>query len=373
MKLMKLLGNIYMKVSRKNTDIFTHNRQQDEKFIQSFPEPKNDFERSYNQYLCQKWTDEAPIRYFFCNLASAILLVPVTAKYLWIGNQNQEQFKKYDAVLTSDFLKHHLPENFYGTYISQEFEDGSLVNEDIGFLREIRKRYPFSFYFRFKCLNRIAAYSDFIRKYCPRIVFCSAEYSFTSSVLTKYCEDKGVEHANLMHGEKLYAPVDTFSRFSKFYVWDQFYIDLFKSLRANKTNYIVSPIKLPDVTIQEKTNHAVYYLTLETDNELLRIKDALDGLGLDYKVRPHPIYETSGVKRIFSGKIEDPKTVDIWTSIANAGIVISLCSTVLYQAHLKGAKIMIDDISRPEKYKELFERDYIILSKPHLLLSKTME
>jgi len=33
---------------------------------------------------------------------------------------------------------------------------------------------------------------------------------------------------------------------------------------------------------------------------------------------------------------------------------------------------MIDDVSNPAKYRDLFERDYIMMDKPHLIMSEEL-
>lgn len=369
MGIINSLYKLYKHQTTKTGLHFAHSRKEDEEFINGFNEPLNDVQRSYQQYLCQKWMDDSPWRYVLSNLGAMLLLIPFAIKF---GRKEKPQIgNKFDAVVTIEFLKWKLPNDFYGTVACQDFNKGSLVKEDKKYISEMRKQYPFAFYFRFKCLCRIASYSDAIRRFDPKIIFSSAEYSFTSSVLTWYCEQHGVVHENVMHGEKLYLPREAFSRFTKFYVWDEFYINLFHSLRADKTEYIVTPINVPEVDIELSNTKCVYYLGLETEDELLRIKDALENLGKEYYVRPHPVYDTPATRRVFSDDhIQDCKSVDIWDSIAHAGLAISIYSTVIYQAYLAGVQIMIDDVSDPTLYHDLFERDYIMLNKPHLLLSE---
>ena len=177
-----------------------------------------------------------------------------------------------------------------------------------------------------------------------------------------------------MHGEKLFMIREAFSHFSSFYVWDSFYIKLFLSLRADKTKYLVSPIIMPSIVVNKDKKNCVYYLGLESKKQLKAIKVNLEKLGIDYLVRPHPVYETPAVRHVFDEKhIEDVKSVDIWKSISNAGMVISIYSTVLFQAFLQGADIVIDDISNAKLFKDLQERDYIMFDKPHLLLSKIIK
>ena len=83
-------------------------------------------------------------------------------------------------------------------------------------------------------------------EYTPKDLYVSAEYSFTSSILTAYCERNRVRHINVMHGEKTFFIREAFSRFHIFYVWDDFYIKLFHQLRANRTEYVVCRQNIPD-------------------------------------------------------------------------------------------------------------------------------
>lgn len=365
------MAKLYLKVAKDKGFSFHSSRKDDENYIRSLPIPRDDIQRSYQQFLCQKRSEPSLFRYSIFNIASFFLLIPYYFLFSFARFKSRRE-KDYDAVITlMDFPNKILPVEISTSITCSDFNRGSLNKQDKKFLAVIRKRYPFAFYFRFKCLCRIAAYSDFIKRYNPKMVICSAEFSFTSSILTMYCEQHGIVHTNIMHGEKLYMLREAFSRFSRFYVWDEFYIDLFHSLRADKTEYILAPMELPEIAVDYSDDTCVYYLGSETEIELLRIKDALEQLGKQYWVRPHPSYSTPAIRKIFSDKqIQDCKKVDVWDSIAHAGMVISVCSTVLYQAYLKGVSVMIDDISQPELYKDLFERDYIMLNKPHVLLSE---
>lgn len=372
MNIISILGKIYRKIDEMQEYGFAHSRREDENFIKQFKVPESDDERSYDQYICQKWNDSAPFKYVLANVVAGMLFLPVMFYYMVMGLKTKQE-KSFDAVLTNSFIKQFLPDDYKGTVISQDFNRGSLTKKDMVYIFHIWRKYPLSTYFLFKCMCRISAYSDFIRCYTPKIIFCSAEYSFTSSILTGYCEQKDIKHINIMHGEKEYDLRDAFTRFTKFYVWDEFYINLFNSLRAEKTKYIVSPMKLPDVDIIRDDSKCVYYLQLQTRAQLIRLKKALQKSGMNYKIRPHPIYDTPITREIFGEEyIEDPHAINIWDSIANAGTIVSTYSTVLYQAYLKNAFIMIDDVSNPVLFHELAERDYIMFNKPHMLLSETI-
>ncbi len=372
MSFIRILSKFYQMLETKNGFYFSHTRAEDETYLQAFKEPIDDIERSYKQYACQKWNNHSRIKHFFVNVGAAVLFYPYYIGYRFRNTQPIKQ-EHHDAVLTHSFIKTLLPTEFCGSYINQEFNKGSLTKDDSILIFKLWKCHPFSFYFIFKCMCRIASYSDLIRNFTPRIVFSSAEYSFTSSILTNYCENHSIEHINIMHGEKFFDLTDAFSRFTKFYVWEDCYIGLFNSLRANKTQYLVGPIKVPKVNFQQRKNCYVYYLQLQTKPQLLKIKELLVKLGKDYLVRPHPLHYTRKTREVFSDdQIENFSTVDIWDSIQQAEFVVSAYSTVLYQACLLNKTVVIDDISDPELYSELAERDYIMFKKPHLLLSEIL-
>lgn len=336
------------------------------------PEPSDDIERSYNQYLCQKWSEKNALKYFVSNVVAAFCLIPMLLFYKY-GYRKTTAKKTCDAVVTHKFLVDLLPKNYVGTVMFDDFNKGSLTGKDFRFIYNVWKRYPFSFFFLFKIMARVASYSHLIRFYKPQIIFCSAEYSFTSSILTNFCEINLIKHINIMHGEKIFDLRETFVRFTKIYIWDAFYIKLFRMLRAGDNIFIIKPPCVPNVSLKRIEGKATYYLQLHTTKQLLRIKESLDELHVDYKVRLHPLYSNKIVKKIFTKKnIEEPNEVSIWESVINAGMIISISSFVLHQAYLLGAVIVIDDISDPQLYKEFCERDYIMLSMPHLLLSEVI-
>jgi hypothetical protein len=250
--------------------------------------------------------------------------------------------------------------------------DGILTKEDLIWLRKISiMKCGFFFYFKIMC--RVAAYSEAARMYKPRKIFCSAEYSFTSSLLTAFCENMGVEHVNVMHGEKIFELKDAFSRFSRFYVWDEEYAKLFHRLRANKTTYIIEPKQPIDLSACDNGRYT-YYLQSETIEQLKCIKQILESLNADYVVRPHPVYGTDSIYKIFDkDHIEDYKQISLAESLNNSEFAVSVNSTVLYEAFLSGRKVIIDDVSNPKLYSDFKKRDYIMMNKKHILLSSIVK
>ncbi len=365
--MLNLLMKIYCRQKNKKGRKFKHSHEEVEKYLYKFPEPIDDIERSYYQFVCQRWEYKSIFLILIENLSALFLYIPFLVVFRI--KSSEKNIKKYDAVITHPFLKNYLPRSFTGSYISEKFETGSLDKNDIKFLWNMIKRHPFSFFFNFKNMCRIASYSYLIDMYDPKIVFCSAEYSFTSSILTYYCELRGIYHINLMHGEKQFNPREAFCRFTKFYVWDEYYISLFDKLRAGKSNFEVQNLVIPISSVNLDNNHYTYYLQLHTEAQLIIIKNTLDRLNKSYHVRPHPVYSNELVEKIFGTEHIENNSINIWDSIKNAGTAISQDSTVLYQAYLSGVPIVIDDISDREYYSELKQRGYIMLNKPHQLLS----
>ena len=172
----------------------------------------------------------------------------------------------------------------------------SMNKEDFKFIINLVKRYPLSWYFIFKCLIKITIYSDKITNYNVTAMIVCSEYSFTSSLLTEYCEQRKVQHINVMHGEKLYYMRDSFFKFHRFYIWDEHYKALFLQLRASDKQFFISipeSIQFKQISdIQSKCDYT-YYLANEKEKELVEISNYLKKLssqGKKIAVRPHPRY-----------------------------------------------------------------------------------
>lgn len=351
-----------------------------QKELSRFPEPADDVERAYFQYCCQMHLAKsyAPA---LLNLAGLLLLPLFRLRFARQRTATPPQTA--DAVFAyggrPDILPASLQQEFPGWVQCRDFQSHTALNqEDIRFLRKLRRRYPFSFFFRFKCMVKVAMYRSMIDTYAPKAIIVSEEYSFTSSFLTAYCHHLGIEHINVMHGEKLFYIRDSFFHFDRCYVWDESYRKLFCALRAEPTQFRV---ELPAAMQPwEKANtppeiDLTYYLQAESPAQLQRIAGALHMLaqqGMVIAVRPHPLYsDLLAVKTLFCDfVIEDCTTLGIEASILRTRHAVSLYSTVLQQACINGVDIVIDDLTAPERFAQLQELQYIMLDKPHRLLSE---
>ena len=275
-----------------------------------------------------------------------------------------------------------LPKAFLNKRI-REIKSGEcpyyLNKEDVSFLLRFlctSFRYPF---LAFRVVLKVAKYRAIIDSFSQlKTIAITGEFIDTSSAMTKYCHERGVKHIDFMQGEAFGSPRASFFHFDKCYVWDQHYVDMFTSFGATPEQFEVSlpqclqKIDNPGV---EKTIDYTYYLGGDHDEELSVIRRSLDVLvtkGYVCEVRPHPKWSNmEAVRKEFEGIcIQDTSVVSIDQSILQTRNAISLYSTVLLQAYYNDVNVIIDDLSCPDKFKMLEGYQYIMLSKPHILLSE---
>lgn len=378
-----MLRSVVIRLNGDRNTLFDVPMARQKVILEGLPEPKDLLKRAYAQYRCQMML-ERPILRAGYQLA-AMLLLPVYRRQLLRRPASRKE-ETADAVFAfggpDTILPCSLRQEYPGIRQVRDFQNALfLTREDCSFLRELARRYPTAFYFRFKCMAKLAMYRSLYETYRPKAIIVSEEYSYTSSFLTEYCHRLGVEHINVMHGDKLYDIHDTFFCFDRCYIWDQFYRDLFCELRAEPTQFRMEmpPSMQPwDAQDVEKAVDYTYYLQAETSQMLEKIAKSLQTLqksGAVVAVRPHPLYsDMETVRRLFSDfEIEETAEVGIETSILRTRHVIGLYSTVLYQAHINHVPVVIDDLTAPERFAQLKSLRYIMLDKPHGLLSALLQ
>lgn len=339
-------------------------------------------ERSFLQYKCHLYfLPKYKIIIFM--IISGILILPLMI-FILLGRifyqpQVTQCIKAKKAVylgMSTDILPEIL---FKDCDILRPVNRFVLTIKDLILLFDIILKHPLSPYFNFKLMMKIAWYRANIIKHEPQSFIATSEYSFTSSALTLFCKRNGIEHINVMHGDKFYHIRDAFFIFDKCYVWDDYYRDLFMSLKAGKNQFVIDK---PKSFLFKKEGHtdivaddlrATYYLQDEREEELSALAKQLDLLKGSYeiKIRPHPYYSNNEkIKTIFQEyEIEDNYRWDIYDSFNNTQLVISKYSTVLYQAFLYGKIIVIDD-TIPGYYQKLIDMGFIMTRKRHLTLSQ---
>jgi len=368
-------------LNSKEKSLFDISVEEQKTFLNSLSEPKDDFERSYNQYLCQMFFVK-DISAFAYNFFSFLLIIPTLTLYLL--NPKKKNIIKFDAVANWKYLDNNiLPKNIVKQYNSIKYinwdEGRKLSFNNLLFIYKIFLKHPFSYYFLLKCIFKIAEYNYAIKLYQPKAILVHAEYSFTSSILTAYCNRYSIKHIDVMHGEKLFNIRDSFFRYDECYIWDKHYEELFISMRVGKGQFkihIPSSLSIDKISYLNNDYYSdfKYYLANYSEEEIKGIIDSMSFLkdkGYSLKFRPHPRYSNIKLllKYVKKANIEYPDKISIEQSIINCDYVVGSYSTVLLQGYFSGKIVVIDDVTYDLIYKKLFERNYILLNKKHFVLS----
>lgn len=361
-------------LARGNKEQFDIPVEEQLRFINELGEPENDIQRSFYQYKAQMFFVSTLKRIVYnsaCTIIVPLLWIILSAKGIYV-----RKGKKQDAIVQKNNYCGVIPEMVQTSYcLNTEdvwYKGASLSFKDSLFLVHLLKYFFRSPYFVLKVMYKIALYSQMIRKYEPRAIIVFNEYSFTSSALTCYCESKGVEHVDIMHGEKLLYIRDSFFRFSRTYIWENYYKNLFIKLKAEPTQFVsaIPPfMKIDGASLKNDTlfSKYKYYLAEYTETELETIIDSMRKISNDERVtfRPHPRYSDVDLlkKYVSLDCIEDPSTVNIMESLSNCNTAVGCYTTVLNQAYHSGVNVILDDVAFPESFNKLKELEYVLLDK----------
>lgn len=381
MKVIDILKRIEVTYSTKNREVYAIPIEDQMSYLNSLKEPINDSERSYNQYCCQMFSKGKAVK-FISNIMCALLTVFLKAQFI---NKKVIPSDVADAVFLADGKSEDIiPISLrkeYPNIVKESRISYCLTKDDIKYLSDIKAIYPGENIFLFKILIKLARYRYLIERFKPKALIICNEYSFTSSMMCDFCHANKIKLINVMHGEKLLHIKDSFFRFDKCYIWDEYYKELFIKLRAYKEQFIIEipdSFKIPDADSFKEIDFT-YYLQDENDRDLEIIMENLLRLNRQncrVAIRPHPRF--SNVKHIrekICGKleVEDTKLITIHKSLARTKNAISLCSTVLNQAYYNGINIVIDDVTKPNEYEKLKKLEYIMTYKEHSLLSSYLK
>ena len=375
----KINNYIISKISKKSTnDFFIPYKKQKDILEEIYKNNFQDtyFSRSYCQYLCQKKIYKQ--NYYFLNFLSFFIIQFIVIFFKFF-RKNIIKEKKINIIYFG--IEKTIPKKFF-KYKMKKLENlFFLTAKDIKYFKnDILKKSKKQYYFALKILLKIATYRYNIEKYSPRIFLVTSEYSWTSSILTEFCEKNKIFHINYMHGDKKYFIRDSFFKFHRCYIWDEHYKEIFLKLKAFKEQFKVIEYSsfIPEIKIKEKV-YNTYYLqadeTVEEVNKIIKILKKLEiKTGYIGKIRCHPIYTIQKIKSIIPIEMFDLEK-NIYYSIERSNYIISKTSTVLYEAYIMGSNgIIIDDVTQDKKnYDYLKELKWISIFKPHQRLSELVE
>lgn len=383
MGIIQTLTDLQNKMAVKRNSLFTVPVEKQRAYIGRFPDPKDDIQRSYYQYRAQ-----AMLQGRLMSSLVSVACLPVTVLMLIKFRRASAPEKEAPCDNRAVFFRDGKPANIMPNVLKDEFvecvvdpvEGSYLRKEDMKLVWQMIRRCPFSWQLILKCVIKLARYRYALEKYDPKALIMCNEYSFTSSVLTAFCERNGVELIDVMHGDKFYDIHDSFFRFHRCYVWDENYQRLLTSMRAESTQFRIAvpeSLKFRQEAIPEKCYDYTYYLGAEDKHALTRLHGFLSRLqskGATVNVRPHPRYtDMELLAQLYTDiSVENTKEVTIETSVLRSRAVVSQFSTVLLQAYYNDIDVVIDDLTNPVQYAKLRELEYALLDKEHKLLSQVL-
>lgn len=369
------ISYIYEKSFRSS--MFRLKRIERERILAAFPEPKDFLERSFFQYQCHMQSVSRLLR--FCQ--SAVAYPVFLALLLGSFRSSAKKARTNRAVFISYGIgKEIIPQSLtdrFGEIIRVDDSPLLFTKRERRWFLPVWKRYWAHPYFLLKCYTKVGMYAAIEQTYQPEALIVYSEFSFTSSLLTAYCEAIGLEHINVLHGEKLLNIRDVFLGYHRFYVWSEEYRKLFLQMRAVPDQFVVEAppmlqLKLPDHA--EKEYDLTYYAGSLTQPQLALLRPCLDKLkdrGMRICIRLHPRFgDNQLIRQQLEGfSFEEANAVSLEHSLARTGACCGIASTVLQQAYLCGKDIVIDDVSDPEKFLLMEDLGYQMLQVPHRLLS----
>jgi len=351
--------------------------------------------RSFAQYKCQmilykkinkvilnfvSFTLFFPILTFL--LLNGLLILALNGCELFFKKLN---FKKSNVAVFFGIDENRISESLLKNYRFVRINPNFALDFKtlVFLLSKIYFRFFLHPYFCLRNTIKVSLYNANLLIFQPKVFVVTSEYSFTSSILTYYCEINNCEHINIMHGEKLFYIRDSFFKFHKCYVWHKHYVNLFEKLGADKNQFIVelhSFFNPREILYKNKEKYnekknLKYYVGGETKKQLYQLCEFLALLSktLSIVIRPHPFgLNTKEIDKIFSGfEIENPKNIPIIDSLISADFICALYSTVLFQGYCLGKKIVVNDLDK-NIYEKLRELDFIIFKLPHSRLSQIL-
>lgn len=339
-------------------------------YMESLGAPNDDVDRSYKQFLCQEYFSPWWVRSLWFLIS--IVAIPTVLIAYWVKGRKQRFEYKVDTIAEDKGMDEIIPTELTQKYEihHKEWNAGSgLSSSDIKYIfaNVYGCRQP---YFVLKSIMQIASYSPRITRYDPERIIVHQEFSFCSSLLTDYCHYRGVKHIDVMHGEKMLYIRDAFFHFDECYVWDIHYANMFIKLEAEPSQFSIAVPPSLKIDVEANKNPEVYadykyYLAANTEEELKGIVASMNFAkreGKTVKYRIHPRYTDLSIlkKYVPEDEIELPKDVNILESVSNMEYAAGSFTTVLLQAHLSGKKVLLDDVTYAERFKQIKEYDYIL-------------
>ena len=342
-------------------------------------------QEAYRKHICRMYYF-SPLRKMVINVLSFLYLIiqpyRIENKHIRKEIEKTAILVERESIPSSDIF----PNTIYGTYnvrkvIYEKIADKKILTKDIELLYlSVKKQFWMHPYFLLQIKQSLSVISNCILEGdFQAIIVYDSERDIASPIITNWLKTYDIEYISFMHGDYLLQLIQAHMCFSKYYVWNKAYIEMFSDkLKCNIIEYeIYTPGKLQkkwNLEIIPSSHYLTYYLSGESEKSLeslVVIFNKLNSRGLVCKVRPHPRYSYyEKINRMFDpSMIEDPHNISLKESLASTSYVVGLSTTVLNEAFIEGKEIVIDDITDVPHYNDLKDRFFIALQLPHINFS----
>lgn len=340
------------------------------------------FERSVNQFKIQKKLITKN-KFWLIELTSFFLLIPFCILILinyFFSTKRKIKSNKLLVISSKPYknLKRYLKKK-YGKFkvFNLKLSYCSMSLEDLLKILILWKKNR-SFYFIIKILYKSSIYINLIKIYKPKYVLTSSEFSFTSSWLTKLCEEKKIIHINAMHGEKIINFRDCYSTFHEMIIWNKHYKKVFSNMNLKTKKFKIIEMDSVKKIKKKKIYFITYYLKNDFKYfkklaELIKLKNK-NNKKICFRINPKTFIKKNFIEYCKKNGFyyEDPSKISLIKSFNSTSYVVSKFSSALYIAQKSGFKIAIDDLFSLKEIDNLKQRKFIVLSKKYYLLKKIL-
>ncbi len=394
---MSLLKRIYAKLLIGNIKEMDDEPDVDKwlAFLKTLPEPKDEVDEAYNKYRCRAYHYPA-YKTFILNIGA--LPMAVLSYGCFFRKKRRLPSVREASLLVerktdvdyADIFPSELAQSYdrvmevVDSRNQKELLNVRLSLEAVQLYWKTVKRHPFSLYFQFWTARELSKHCSYISQYNPSATAVYIEErNIAGPLLRRLYESTGRQYISFMHGEYLLRLIQGYMSFSAYYIWDQEYENIFSEiLHCHIGRYILyKPRKLEKKWHFEgivPEYYCTYYFSAESKESIRKLSEVfaqLEKKGHKCKVRPHPRYsQWEIIRETFpADRIEDPRQVSIEQSLSSTRYVVGLATTVLAEGYYEGKEIVVDDITSLQKYANLEKRHFLVLKRPHLLLSNLLK
>ena len=369
-------------------------RAQQRQFGERYAAPRDDYDRSFIKYMCRRFMDfdNGNKKWYMLNTIGAIAFLPLWIVYTLRGSRVKKQGQLQGSIVLQNpsfsRIDDILPEKkleLYGDYQTVKacsIFRGHLGKEGQGILWQNILKHPLCFYLNLLLLINLGKYEELIHRYHPKAIFSYAdERTPVNPLLTLLCEKKGIDHVGFMHGEVYYQLDKGFFRYTDYLVWDEFYEQLFRSMKCDGAIHCYRPKKLQLEQIPVNDDAPIYITYYDAENSVESLRQIaeifllLKQQGKKCLFRPHPRFSNIEViQQLFDADmIQNGREVSIPQSFLQTRYAAAICSTVLMEAYYAGVPVLIDDVTDTRRLAMIADKDYMMLAKEHALLSSVVQ